>query len=135
MLSAREISLSSCPESISELETYLESLMMQNKISAKRYPEILITLTEAVNNAIIHGNKNDVKKQVIVQCISKDEGHTFVVQDEGKGFDLSQVPDPTAEDKVDCCGGRGVYIMSQLCDKISFKKNGRVVEMFFKHCP
>jgi serine/threonine-protein kinase RsbW len=132
MLAAREISLSSRSESICELESYLESLMHQYNISPNRYPEILVTLTEAVNNAIIHGNKNDDRKQVKVQCIAQSGGHKFVVQDEGSGFDVKQVPDPTSDERLECCGGRGVFIMSQLCDKIAFKNKGRVVEMFFK---
>lgn len=131
---ANELYLKSTSQSISELENYLESLLTNNNISAERYAEILITLTEAVNNAIIHGNKNDERKIVVVQCVNKTSGFSFIVKDQGKGFDPTNIPDPTNEDKLDCCGGRGVYIMKQLSDKIAFKNNGRVVEMYFNNC-
>ena len=134
MTATNELYLRSTSQSICELENYLESLLVNNLISSDRYPEILISLTEAVNNAIIHGNKNDERKTVVVQCVNKKSGFAFIVKDQGGGFDPANIPDPTMEDKLECCGGRGVHIMKQLSDKISFKNKGSVVEMFFENC-
>ncbi|HMP29232.1 MAG TPA: ATP-binding protein [Saprospiraceae bacterium] len=134
MTATNELYLKSSAQSISELENYLESLLKKNYISVERYAEILISLTEAVNNAIIHGNKNDERKVVVVQCVNKTSGFSFIVKDQGKGFDPANIPDPTLEDQIECCGGRGVHIMKQLSDKIDFKNNGRVVEMYFENC-
>jgi serine/threonine-protein kinase RsbW len=134
MTDTNELYLKSSAQSIVELENYLESLLINNYISSDRYAEILISLTEAVNNAIIHGNKNDEKKHVVVQCVNKRTGFSFIVKDEGRGFDPTNIPDPTHQDQLDCCGGRGVHIMKQLSDKIAFKNKGRVVEMYFENC-
>jgi serine/threonine-protein kinase RsbW len=134
MTATNELYLKSTAQSIGELETYLESLLHTHAISTERYAEILISLTEAVNNAIIHGNKNDEQKIVVVQCVNKTSGYSFIVKDQGKGFDPRNIPDPTNDDKIECCGGRGVHIMKQLSDRIDFKNNGRVVEMYFENC-
>jgi serine/threonine-protein kinase RsbW len=90
-----------------------------------------ISLTEAVNNAIIHGNKNDETKKVQIYAHRKENGVAFCVTDEGAGFNHNRVPDPTCAEKLECCGGRGVYIMKTLADKIVFADNGSTVEMYF----
>lgn len=123
--------LKSTAQSVCELEGFLQRLMHKVEIPTNRYPEILISLTEAVNNAIIHGNKNDERKNVVVKFSLKEHQLAFTVKDEGPGFDPSMVPDPTTIEKIDCCGGRGVYIMTQLCDKINYRRNGSIVEMYF----
>jgi serine/threonine-protein kinase RsbW len=127
----KKLSLSSNPDSITALETYLQEIIKEYRLCETKYPDILISLTEAVNNAIIHGNKNDQNKKVVVNCKSKQSGIYFSINDEGNGFDPASVPDPTSLDKIECCGGRGVYIINALADKVAYKNNGRTVELFF----
>ncbi|NNF35336.1 MAG: ATP-binding protein [Saprospiraceae bacterium] len=117
---------------ISEVENFLQNAVSNCNISPDRYPDMLISLTEAVNNAIIHGNKEDEKKLVIIQMIQKNKHLKITVTDEGGGFNLEEVPDPTAPENIECCGGRGVYIMSRLADRITFQNNGSTVEMHFQ---
>lgn len=125
------IRLKSNAQSINELEDYLQKVMYQVNINPSCFPKILISLTEAVNNAIIHGNKNDEQKDVVVMYKSEESGVAFTVRDEGIGFDPKSIPDPTSIEKIECCGGRGVFIMSQLSDRIDFRQNGTEVEMYF----
>ena len=96
------------------------------------YGNILISLTEAVNNAIIHGNKQDETKVVEVKTEARNGRIAIIVKDEGKGFDYSNVPDPTSPEHVCECGGRGVFLMRQLSDRCRFQDEGRTVEMEFK---
>ena len=98
----------------------------------ERYPDILISLTEAVNNAIIHGNKADESKKVKIDMQEEKSGIAVSVTDEGQGFDPEEVPDPTSPENLECCGGRGVFIMSSLADKLSYINNGTTVKMYFK---
>jgi serine/threonine-protein kinase RsbW len=127
----KTISLSSSPSSIQELEGYLHEILDEYKFCEARFPEILISLTEAVNNAIIHGNKLDNNKIVKVECKSITNGIYFRVKDEGKGFDPSAVPDPTSEELIECCGGRGVMIIQTLADKADYINNGNTLELYF----
>ncbi len=126
------LTISSNPNNILEVESYLKRLDFDFELNTDKYADILISLTEAVNNAIIHGNKSDESKLVHINVREKDSGLAFCVTDEGGGFNPNRVPDPTCAENIECCGGRGVFIMKALSDNISFENNGRTVEMYFK---
>lgn len=124
--------LPSNPRNVCQVESFVQKIVEKYRISPDVYGNILISLTEAVNNAIIHGNHRDESKTVKIQ-LSKDKGHLAIrVSDEGRGFDLNSIPDPTAPENLTKCGGRGVFLMHQLCDRINYHDNGRTVEMRFR---
>lgn len=127
----RMLTINSNPNNILEVESYLKQLDFDFRFDSEKYADILISLTEAVNNAIIHGNKSDESKFVHIHVREKDNGVAFCVTDEGLGFNPTRVPDPTCGDNLECCGGRGVFIMKTLADDIVFEENGRKVEMYF----
>ena len=96
------------------------------------YGEILISMTEAVNNAIVHGNKLDPSKQVSVTFDSIGEKRLqFIVEDEGPGFDYDNLPDPTAPENIEKPHGRGVFLMRNLADECRFNDKGRIVVLEF----
>ncbi len=126
------LKLASCSESICELEHFVQKLSERYNICPDRYPDILISLTEAVNNAIIHGNGECRTKNVLVEHrYQKHRGLTFEVSDEGSGFDYTSIPDPTKVENLERDGGRGVFLMRQLSDRIKFANNGRTVIINF----
>ena len=126
------LKLSSNPRNIALVESFVEQVVERYKLSPDVYGNILISLTEAVNNAIIHGNCEDESKTVRIQ-FRKLKGHLAVrVTDEGRGFDYQSVPDPTAPENLLTVGGRGVFLMQQLSDSVEFHNNGSTVEMQFK---
>ncbi|MBK9254555.1 MAG: ATP-binding protein [Saprospiraceae bacterium] len=125
------LTITSNPNNILEVESYLKKLDLDTHLNPDKYADILISLTEAVNNAIIHGNKRDESKLVHIDLEENDLGVAFCVTDEGGGFNPSGIPDPTCQENLECCGGRGVHIMKALADDISFKNCGRSVVMFF----
>ena len=92
---------------------------------------MLISLTEAVNNAIIHGNNSDSNKYVRLKVIREKSVLSFTITDEGKGFDPEGLKNPVHPDHIDCCGGRGVHIMKHLSHRLDFHNNGRTVEIQF----
>ncbi len=126
------LTISSNPNNILKVENYLRDAQLDMNIDDTKFPDILISLTEAVNNAILHGNNADESKSVEISMEGKSSGVAISVKDEGKGFDPNEIPDPTAPENIECCGGRGVFIMSSLADRISFENNGSTVQMFFK---
>ena len=101
-------------------------------VAPEIYGNILISLTEAVTNAIVHGNDKDMSKKVKVKMEKEAKKLTFKVTDEGTGFDFSMLPDPTAPENLLKIGGRGVFMMKQLSDMVVFSDNGSTVEMIFK---
>ncbi|KGE88681.1 MAG: ATP-binding protein [Phaeodactylibacter xiamenensis] len=125
------LKLSSDTRNIALVESFVERAVEQYQIAPDIYGNILITLTEAVNNAIIHGNSNDESKTVQIQLRRKNNCLSVRVTDEGEGFDHSAVPDPTAPENLLQVGGRGVFLMQQLSDSVYFHNNGSTVEMHF----
>ncbi len=125
------LKIPSTPEQIRHLEAYVKELASIHNISDELYPNILISLTEAVNNAIIHGNNNDGSKYVDICFDKKEQTFEFKVSDQGKGFNPSSVPDPTLPENIECCGGRGVFLIKQLSDRVNFLDQGSTVEICF----
>ena len=88
--------LSSDPRNVSRIENFVERVAQKYKIAPDLYGNILISLTEAVNNAIIHGNRKDEDKFVQVRHKRQKDCLSVRVSDEGQGFDYKQLPDPTS---------------------------------------
>ena len=123
--------LDSTQETFNSIEDDLKELIKPFNLNQEKFGEILVSLTEAITNAVRHGNKYDLSKSVDLQFIADEEKLLFRVSDEGNGFDYDSVPDPTLPENILCCGGRGVYIMRALADEFSYSDNGRTVEMGF----
>ena len=86
-------------------------------------------MREALANAIIHGNHEDRRKQVHVTCRCEPDEVSITVKDEGKGFDVNSVPDPTAPENIVSVHGRGIHVMKALMDEVCFEEGGVVVRM------
>ena len=92
--------------------------------------EIEIALREAIVNAVIHANGEATEKRVYVQCRCTIDGEiSITVRDEGRGFDIDAVPDPTTAENRLSTHGRGIYLMKALMDEVSFEQGGTVVHM------
>ncbi|MCS6934863.1 MAG: ATP-binding protein [Chitinophagales bacterium] len=130
----KTIRFASKPSNISIVEKLVDDLRGEYNIGDDVYGNILISLTEAANNAIIHGNKCDESKEVTIEygLDARGKNLTFIVKDQGKGFDYTQLPDPTAPENIEKTSGRGVFLMMQLADMVVFNDNGATVEMSFR---
>ena len=132
MSEAREISIQSQLENIALVEKMIDGLCEVYNISEEHYGNILISLTEAVNNAIVHGNRLDPDKKVMLSYEADNNTLKFTIEDEGPGFDYENLPDPTAPENIEKPHGRGVFLMRNLADKCDFLEDGRVVELEFE---
>lgn len=126
--------LPSIQESIIQVEKIVHQICEKYDIPEDVFGNILIAVTEAVNNAVYHGNKNDKNKKVFIEVIYQDDEVIFSIKDEGKGFDYKNLPDPTQPENITKIGGRGIFIIHQLADKIQFKENGSRINIHF-HIP
>ncbi len=126
------LKLASNAGSVSKVEPFVQKLVSRYNLSPDRQCDILVSLTEAVTNAIVHGNCRKEDKTVRVKLKQEKGILALRVSDEGCGFDFNNLPDPTTPENICKCGGRGVYLMRQLADAIRFYNNGSTVEMRFK---
>jgi serine/threonine-protein kinase RsbW len=91
--------------------------------------EVEVALREALANAVVHGNHKDPRKQVYVSCRCETDAVSLVIRDEGQGFDVDAVPDPTAPSHIESDHGRGIYLMRALMDEVRFEGGGTAVYM------
>lgn len=128
----RHLIISSRVEELSQVEDFIEELNQEYKFKEDVYGNILITVTEAVNNAILHGNKGDGGKKIRITCgFITDYMIFFSVEDEGTGFDFQNIKDPTAPENILDEHGRGVFVMQHLADEMLYKGVGNIVELRF----
>lgn len=128
----QKIRISSKSENIILVERMIEDVCDLFNISEDYYGNILVALTEAVNNAIYHGNAANPKKNIDIYFKSFPDHVSFIVKDEGKGFNYNNLPDPTNPENIEKPNGRGVFLMRNLADKVSFEDNGSKVVLDFK---
>lgn len=113
-------------------ENFIDSISSENNISEEIYGNILIATTEAVVNAVKHGNRLDSTKFVFLHAILEDNILEIDVKDEGMGFDFTNLPDPTLADNILKFSGRGIYLIKSLSDNLEFLEGGTLLKMTFK---
>ena len=114
--------MESSQDTFNSIEGDLRNLIKPFNLDNDKFGEILVSLTEAITNAVRHGNKFDASKHVDVEFVGDEHRLYFRVSDEGSGFDYDAVPDPTLPENILCCGGRGVHIMKGSTKKVSSSK-------------
>ncbi len=127
------LELPSSFEKIERVENYVKKLQEEVGFHNDEFARIMLALSEAVTNAIVHGNKEDASKSVTVRSRMADDALLEIsVEDEGEGFDPEEIPDPLKEENLLNEGGRGVYLIEQYSDEMEFSKNGSRVTMRFE---
>ena len=125
------IQIPSLSENIRMIESFIDNAKERFELEDDIYGNIMIAVTEAVNNAIRHGNQGIKGKNVSLSLIISESSIQFKIEDEGTGFDYHDLPDPTAPENLEKPGGRGIFLMKNLSDEVNFKEGGKVVELDF----
>ncbi len=127
-----KLEFSSKMDNIVLVEDFVDNIFHKFHIKEEVFGNVLVAVTEAANNAIIHGNKENESKPVIITLENKEKELVFTVKDEGQGFDYNNIPDPTAPENLEKPTGRGIFLMKQLSDKTVFQDKGSMVKIHFK---
>jgi len=112
------IRVPSNPEFLSDVDVFLEGTLRGFGVDESAVADIAISVSELVNNAMVHGNKSSDEKMVTVRITRFKNTVTITVSDEGSGFDPTVVPDPLAEENLMHEVGRGLFIVRSLMDKV-----------------
>ena len=107
----RKIRIESKVGNLRVVENAIDETTATIGISQDNYGKILVCAMEAVNNAILHGNKSDPEKIVDIELSVEMNELQIKVTDEGSGFRPEKVPDPTTPENIEELNGRGIYLM------------------------
>jgi serine/threonine-protein kinase RsbW len=125
--------LESSADEVKRVQLMVDELNDALALEHETYNNVLVATSEAVNNAILHGNHNDPLKAVKLRAELADNNWLIVtVQDEGKGFDPSSLPDPTQPGHLLKVSGRGIFLMRHLAQEMRYSDNGRRVQLLFR---
>ena len=122
----------SLPSKVAAISPFVDKLMLLFRkcgCVSEGESEVEIALREALANAIIHGNHENSGKHVHVRCRCEPTEISIAVKDEGRGFDIEKIADPTAPENRGSIHGRGIYLMKALMDEVRFEEGGVVVHM------
>ncbi len=125
------VSFPSSIDNISVAENLVDRVCRENDVHEDHFGNVLIAVTEAVVNAIHHGNLNDPSLTVSIEVIREGKKLCFVIKDCGRGFDFNSLPDPTSPENIEKENGRGIFLMKSLADDVYFEKSGSEVHIAF----
>jgi serine/threonine-protein kinase RsbW len=127
-----ELILPSRIESVEEAAIKAEKFARDNGLGDEYVSAIDLAVRESVANAVKHGNKFDESKTVEVRFVTLDEGFEVTVRDQGTGFSVEEIPDPTDPEHLLMASGRGILFMRSFMDVVEWSHpvgGGTMVKM------
>lgn len=131
---SRTIVIPSIPSELGKVERAILPILVEKGFSERALFALRLSLEEAVINAIKHGNKLDPSKKVRIDFRLEDDQAKIVVEDEGPGFNPTEVPDPTLPEYLDRETGRGLMLIENYMDEVHFNPKGNAVTLI-KYAP
>ena len=116
------LEINSDPNNLITVEEFVNYFCKDINLADDLLANVLLAVTEATTNAIIHANKCDHSKIVTVDAWVEDSKLVVKVKDEGEGFDPGKIPDPTEPENLLKDSGRGVYLMRVYMDNIEYNR-------------
>lgn len=116
------LEIESDPNNLITVEEFVNYFCKDVKLREEKLSDVLLAVTEATTNAIIHANKSNASKKVTIDAEIKDSKLVVKVKDEGEGFDPGEIPDPTEPENLLKDHGRGVYLMRVYMDNLEYQR-------------
>ncbi|MEO1021910.1 MAG: ATP-binding protein [Bacteroidota bacterium] len=127
-----ELILSSTYEELNRLEVFLNTLQTDLNFDDEFYARLMLTVSEAATNGVVHGNKLDEDKRVHITAFCDGQRLVVTTQDEGEGFDPQSVKNPLDEENLLKASGRGVFLMGEYADLVTYEDSGKRLIMEFQ---
>lgn len=125
------LTLQSTYEEVERVEELLNTLQEELSFGDDFYARLMLAVSEAATNGIVHGNKLDASKEVEIKVYRSDQKLIFETKDQGQGFDPEEIPDPLAEENLLKTSGRGVFLMEEYADAVDYSENGTCLTLTF----
>jgi serine/threonine-protein kinase RsbW len=123
--------ISSELKNLDKVESFIDKVCCLKDVSDDIYGNILMSCTEAVSNAIIHGNHCNNLLNVEVLICETGSSLVFTIIDQGVGFDFHSLPDPTSPENIEKENGRGIFLIKNLCDEMVIDEPGNIIHITF----
>ena len=115
-----EMVIASYIDNVEKVEELTEQISTKMNFPEEERDSIAIAVTEAVNNAILHGNRQNPQKKVFIRICIESNAIRIIVRDEGEGFDPDKVPNPLDPENLLKESGRGIFILKSLMDEVGY---------------
>ena len=113
---------------LEKVENFINEIFKEYDLAQKYFNKIYVCVSEAVVNSIKHGNKNDENKTVSIGIDCDLKEINVLIEDEGEGFDIKNVKDPTLRENIKNESGRGIFIIKNLSDKLEYNEKGNRIQ-------
>ena len=119
-------------EALNAVEAELIYIQEECGFTLNLIDNVLVSVSEALNNAIYHAHKNNSALNIEVGYEVTDASLIISVKDQGNGFDFENIPDPTAPENINKLNGRGIFLIKTLSDKVQYNLPDRRISMSFQ---
>lgn len=126
------LTLASDLDELEKVERYVRDIAKISSCREETGHNILLVLTEAVTNAVVHGNRQQQDKVVAITAEISSDCIVLTIRDQGDGFDPKKIPNPLDEKNILKSSGRGVWLMHEFSSKVRFLNGGRTVVLTFE---
>jgi serine/threonine-protein kinase RsbW len=127
----RDLVIPSKLTSLNEVRNFLDEIFIESNLNRTYFNRVFLGLSEAVSNSIVHGNRYDISKNVSVCAICSERNLVLEVSDEGDGFSLDCIENPTCLENLKKENGRGIFLIYKIADEVVFSSGGRKVLIRF----
>ena len=127
----RELIIASELKELNNLRLFLDQIFTDTNLNREYFNRVFLGVSEAVSNSIIHGNKNDSSKKVFIRFLYGENKFVINVRDEGSGFSLNNVEDPTKPGNLKKENGRGIFLIQQIADEVYFYDGGNEIQILY----
>lgn len=123
----RNLVISSQLIDINKVRSFLDEIFNESGLNRNYFNRVFFGASEVVNNAIVHGNCLDNGKQIFIRVVLVGDQLQIEVKDEGDGFLVENIPNPTMNENLKKENGRGIFILQQIADEVNYYDGGRKV--------
>ena len=127
-----KLSISSQLTNINVVRSFLDEIFVKFHLDRRYFNRIFLGLSEAVSNCIVHGNASDVEKKVFIKVYYSVGSLFFEIKDEGNGFCVDNLCDPTVAANLKKENGRGIFLLRNTADEVDFVEGGSKVLIRYK---
>lgn len=121
--------INSAKSELRKVEKFIDDIFEENELNRKHFNRVLLCVSEAVINSIEHGNKYDSSKPITIEVNCDLNDIHIIIKDEGSGFDLNKVQNPTNKNNLKKESGRGIYIIRALSHFLKYNQKGNSVQL------